>query len=137
MGALFQEMFRVGLYKRTQGKIARQVSAAVLGVIFGVGAWRLSEWLSSDYQNKLIVYAVPTLFLALGAWISYRMVNWPPFADFLISVEAEMNKVSWPGRAELFRASVVVMAVMFILATVLFTYDLIWKWLLSALHITG
>ena len=32
----------------------------------------------------------------------------PAFADFLIAVEAEMNKVSWPTRTELFRGSMVV-----------------------------
>lgn len=134
MGALLQEMFRTGLYKRTQGKIARQVTAATLGVIFGVGAWRMSEWLGGGY-GKSVQYLVPTLVFAVGAWVAYRLVNWPAFADFLISVEAEMNKVSWPSRSELFRASVVVMAVMFILAAVLFTYDIIWKRLLSLLHI--
>ena len=36
----------------------------------------------------------------------------PAFADFLIAVEAEMNKVSWPTRHELIRASMVVMLVM-------------------------
>ena len=49
------------------------------------------------------------------------------FADFLIAVEAEMNKVSWPSRAELIRSSAVVIFVIFMLATVLFGYDLIWQ----------
>jgi len=136
VGALIQELFRASLYKRTQGKIARQVSAAMLGVLFGVGAWCLSEEFSGNY-SKWIVYGVPTLLLAFGAWLSYRLVNWPPFADFLISVEAEMNKVSWPGRGELFRSSVVVIAVMFILAAVLYLYDLIWNRLLILLNVIG
>jgi len=40
--------------------------------------------------------------------------------DFLIAVEAEMNKVSWPSRAELVRSAAVVIFVIFLLATVLF-----------------
>ena len=32
-------------------------------------------------------------------------MNMPRFADFLIAVEAEMNKVSWPSKAELIRSS--------------------------------
>jgi preprotein translocase subunit SecE len=36
-----------------------------------------------------------------------------------------MNKVSWPSRSELFRASIVVMAVIFFLAALLYTYDLV------------
>ena len=49
----------------------------------------------------------------------------PAFADFLISVEGEMNKVSWPSRSELFRASLVVILVIFSLAAILYAYDLV------------
>ena len=66
---------------------------------------------------------------------SYRVVNVPAFADFLIAVEAEMNKVSWPTRAELFRASMVVLIVMFRLAFILAAFDLFWKVLFHGLHI--
>ena len=55
----------------------------------------------------------------------FRLVNMPPFADFLISVEAEMNKVSWPTRASCFAASLVVIVVIFLLAAILFAYDLV------------
>jgi preprotein translocase subunit SecE len=51
----------------------------------------------------------------------------------LISVENEMGKVSWPARGELFRASVVVMLVIFILAAVLFGFDVMWEFLLGRL----
>ncbi len=61
--------------------------------------------------------------MLLGAWAAFRVVNIPAFADFLISVEGEMNKVSWPSRGELFRASVVVILVIFFLAALLFLYD--------------
>ena len=40
----------------------------------------------------------------VGVWLGYRLVNIPRFADFLIAVEAEMNKVSWPSRGELIRS---------------------------------
>ena len=36
------------------------------------------------------------LLAVVGLWAAYRVVNLPAFADFLIAVEAEMNKVSWP-----------------------------------------
>ncbi|MEX2559206.1 MAG: preprotein translocase subunit SecE, partial [Pirellulales bacterium] len=52
-----------------------------------------------------------------------------------MSVEAEMNKVSWPSRSELARAAMVVMVTMFGLAAVLYTYDLVWQTLLTALGI--
>jgi len=63
-------------------------------------------------------------------WLGFRIVNWPSFADFLIAVEAEMNKVSWPSRTELIRASMVVIVLMFGLTAVLYTYDLVLNWIL-------
>jgi len=55
-------------------------------------------------------------------------VNYPKFADFLVSVEAEMAKVSWPSKGELYRATVVVIVTMFLLAAMLFAFDTIWQW---------
>ena len=59
------------------------------------------------------------------------MVNWPAFADFLIGVEAEMNKVTWPSWDELRRSSMVVMALIFGLTVILFVFDLLWTVLLK------
>ena len=59
-----------------------------------------------------------------------RPTGWstcPAFADFLIAVEAEMNKVSWPSRGELFRASVVVLFTIIALALLLYAYDFLWR----------
>ena len=69
----------------------------------------------------------PTTLVLVGMWLAFRAVNWPKFADFLISVEAEMTKVSWPGKTELYRASMVCIFTMAFLAVILFAYDLIWQ----------
>lgn len=141
MGAFFHELFHAGLYKRNQGRIARQVTAAAVAIVIGVGAWSLSGWTSGQdalwINNPWMRFGVPIMTALVGAWAAYRLVNVPAFADFLISVEAEMNKVSWPSRTELFRASVVVLCVIFILAFVLFVYDLFWRELLQLLDIIG
>jgi preprotein translocase subunit SecE len=123
VGAFVQELFRVGVYKRNQGRIARQATFAALAVIVVLGAWSLSEFLQD--KHPVVHYILPLLLLVAGAWASFRIVNMPNFADFLISVEGEMNKVSWPSRGELFRASIVVMVVIFFLAALLFLYDLV------------
>ena len=80
-------------------------------------------------------YAIPSLLLILGTWIAYRMVNYPVFADFLIAVEAEMNKVSWPTRQELFRASIVVLVTIFALAAVLLMFDSFWQTVFHAIRV--
>lgn len=76
-------------------------------------------------------YYIPGLILAAGLWLGYRLVNLPTFADFLIAVEAEMNKVSWPSRTELVRSSTVVIILIFGLTLTLFAYDTIWQALLK------
>jgi preprotein translocase subunit SecE len=53
----------------------------------------------------------------------------------LIAVEAEMNKVSWPTRAELLRSSIVVIFSIFLLALILFGYDMFWRAFLDVLGI--
>ena len=125
MGAFVQELFRVGVYKRNQGRIARQATFAALAIIVALGAWSLSEFFQDKHQ--VLHYLVPFVLLVAGVWASFRIVNMPSFADFLISVEGEMNKVSWPSRVELFRASIVVMVVIFFLAATLFLYDVVLK----------
>ena len=120
-------MFTASRYKRSQGRIARQVTGFAIALVFAIAAWRIST-IAVDEVGR---YVVPLVIFAVGVWIAFRVVNLPSFADFLISVEAEMNKVSWPGGAELKRASVVVIVVIFLLAGILFAYDLILKFIVG------
>jgi preprotein translocase subunit SecE len=129
------ELFHSGLYKRSQGRMIRQVTFASLAVGVLLGAWRLGVYLL-DY-GQTVQYLVPALLALAGLWISYRVVNLPRFADFLIAVEAEVNKVSWPSRGELIRSTVVVLITIFALAAILFFYDLLWSQLLRLLGVTG
>jgi preprotein translocase subunit SecE len=129
VGAFFQEMLRVGIYKRSQGRITRQITFAALAVVVALGLLRLSTILVKNGPQW--EFGLPGVLLLAGLWVSYRVVNVPGFADFLIAVEAEMNKVSWPTRQELFRASSVVLIVIFSLAFILAMYDILWKVLLS------
>lgn len=124
-------MFNTSRYKRSQGKVARQLTLAALAVIVAVGAWKLNAAGETDFQR----YVVPLVVLAVGWWASFRIVNLPRFADFLISVEAEMNKVSWPTRTELWRSSLVVILLILFLSAVLFGYDIFWRTLLSLLRV--
>lgn len=120
-------MFNASRYKRSQGRIARQVTFAAIALAFAAGAWKLNAVSVTDIWR----YVIPLVVLAVGTWVSFRIVNLPKFADFLISVEAEMNKVSWPSRSELWRASMVVIAVIFFLAGLLFVYDAILRYFAS------
>ncbi len=124
MGTFFYEFVRVGVYKRSQGRITRQITFAGLAVTLALGLLRLSSLMAG--KGPAFQFALPGVLLLISLWGSYRLVNFPGFADFLIAVEAEMNKVSWPTRTELFRASMVVLIMIFSLAAVLFVYDISW-----------
>ncbi len=125
MNAFFQELFRVGLYKRNQGRIARQVTFAAMAVSILAGTFQLYG--SMTMMGPKWSLTIPSALMIGGLWVAYRLVNLPVFADFLIAVEAEMNKVSWPTRAELYRSSIVVLVTVFVLATLLFLFDFAWS----------
>jgi preprotein translocase subunit SecE len=123
VATFLQELMSFRLYKRNQGRVARQATFAALALIFALGGWSLSMYWG-EYEN-FWRYGVPIALVVLGFWASFRVVQLPAFADFLIAVEGEMNKVSWPSKSELFRASVVVILVIFFLAGLLFLYDVL------------
>ena len=117
-----------GSYKRSQGRYARQVTGGAILVLSLIAAYSLSQWaVLDDIGFRGGHFAIGIIVAVIGGFAAYRIVNLPRFADFLIAVEAEMNKVSWPGQSELIKASAVVIFVIFFLAGVLFGFDLIWN----------
>jgi len=151
-GGLWRDLLSFAVYKRNQGKVARQVTFTVLAITLATGVWRLSQllpvWfagvgeaglvsdggtaLTADFG--LLRFVVPGLLLASGLWFAFRLVNYPTFADFLIAVETEMTKVSWPSVDEVVRSSAVVIFMIFALAAILAAYDLFWWFVLRAIQ---
>lgn len=127
-------MLAIDLYKRNQGRLTRQLTAAAILIAVGLACWSLHQTLLADVPSTAR-YATTSFLAAAGLWFAFRVVNYPLFADFLIDVEGEMAKVAWPSREELKRATIVVLVVMFLLSAVLFLYDLIWQQLLRAIGI--
>lgn len=127
-------MLAASLYKRNQGRLTRQLTAAAIFIAIAIGGWALSQTVLADLEEP-VQYGITAAVIAAGAWFAYRIVNYPAFADFLVDVEGEMAKVSWPSKDELLRATVVVLITMFLLSFMLFMYDLIWKLILRALGI--
>ena len=144
--SFFADLFSTRLYKPTQGRITRQTTGGAIWLIFAIGAMRWFatafglEWLASftgDGATEAGAIAIaqtlgvlrivfPGLLLLIGVWIGYRVVNYPRFADFLIAVEAEMNKVMWPSQDELVRSSVVVIMLLISFAALMYVFDLVW-----------
>jgi preprotein translocase subunit SecE len=124
-GGFWSELFQFGLYKPNQGRVVRQVTFATIALLGCLIAWELkrSSLFSGLGAGSYLVMVGVAAFLI---WFAYRIVNYSVFADFLIAVEAEMNKVSWPTRRELWNASLVVMIVIFGMALFLWLFDAIW-----------
>jgi preprotein translocase subunit SecE len=156
---LWRMLFSLGFYKRSQGRIARQATFAVLAVVVLLAGWSLLNYMPGkvlpftnlllkepeagvvadtslyDSVNNFGRYMLPLALVLGGFWLAFRAMNIPQFADFLISVEAEMNKVSWPSRLEMYRSAIVVIITIFGLAFLLFGYDVVWQFLLRGLGV--
>ncbi len=147
--SFWAQLFQLKVYKKTQGRITRQVTFAVVAGICCLAAYRFGSVLLTYHVDQKVAEKVfqgavtassvrrvmVLLTAAIGVFVSYRLVNYTRFADFLISVEAEMNKVSWPARTELIRASIVVIVVMVVMAAALCLYDILWLMILRWLGI--
>jgi preprotein translocase subunit SecE len=133
----FGELFNVGLYKRTQGKIIRQATFFALLIMFVVGGWHLKQFLEgtlslpdwTQSQRSAFFWSLFAGVSVVGTWISYRLVNLPRFADFLIHVEGEFNKISWPSQTELYKSVIVVIFVMVLLALSMWFFDVFWQFI--------
>ncbi|WP_010587122.1 preprotein translocase subunit SecE [Schlesneria paludicola] len=145
---LLKCMLSTELYQWKQGRVLRRTTAGAILLAFLLasqalyhsvlydlgltGAW--FTFLPTSIQQWPIGYWLVGLMNLIGLWVAFRAVNYPVFADFLIDVESEMTKVTWPTWAELQRATVVVLGTMFIFSALLFGYDVAWQ---KFLELTG
>jgi preprotein translocase subunit SecE len=132
--SLWSELVVATLYKRNQGKLVRQLTAGAIFLTVALGAYAASQTILLS-QPQAIRFGIPAAVGALGAWVAFRLVNHPPFAEFLIAVDGEMNKVTWASRGEVYRATIVVLATMLLFGVVLYVYDLVWMQLLWAIGV--
>jgi preprotein translocase subunit SecE len=129
----FLNFLRMDLYKPMQGWYARIYTATGLGLIAVAGVWRIHE-ASLEYSlgSRL---ALPTIFALIFSWIIFRIIEFPPFAEFLIATEAEMNKVSWTSKDDLFRATTVVLSTVVVMAVFLYFVDTLWTFVLRLIGV--
>lgn len=123
--------------------MVRQVTCLAIWFFIAISVYRLHQYFLAKNVARLVgedkqalSYLVAILLGGIGAWIGYRLVNWPKFADFLISVEAELAKVSWPTQKELIKASLVVILTILMMSAILFLYDAVWRLLFQSLGIS-
>lgn len=129
-----REVSSAALYKRAQGRLTRQLTFIAIVVMTAFACYSLSQsWLS--YYDRPIQVGIPIAIAAAISWLAFRAVNFAPFAEFLITVQAEVAKVNWPSKNELKNATIVVIVAMFMLGIVLYIYDFIWYAILHAIGV--
>lgn len=129
----------LGLHRHrpTMGLIARRATMLTIIILVSLGTYTLRNWINGTYTaaDRSSVDVVMGFVALLGLWFSYRIVHWYKFAEFLIAVQNEMAKVSWPKKPELINSSIVVILTMFLFTLVLFVYDLVWQALLTSVGV--
>lgn len=131
--SLLGELVSFRIFKPNSGRVVRQVTAVTVAALLIACAIRAYQLMDANDWSDGATFAVPLAITIGGIWFAFRLVNWPRFASFLIDVETEMQKVSWASWDYLVRATIVVVAVMFIIGAALFGFDLVWKTLFELL----
>ena len=116
-------------YKPGQGYYTRMLSAIGAATLVLVGVawlWRELEVLADPFYYQ--VAAAVGIIGVTGALL-WWLLNTPRVADFMIATEAEMKKVNWPTRREIFGSTWVVICGVLLLAGLLFVIDLAFGYL--------
>jgi len=112
------------IYKRGQGKYTRICTAVGAIVVVGLGCFQLYRKLQAAYLGLWVETMVPAVvFVVLGVLVLW-LVNKPTVANFMITAEAEMKKVSWSSRKEIVVSTVVVIVVVVLMAVLLGATDI-------------
>ena len=125
---------RLNIYKKSQGKYTRLCSAFGAALIVALGCLRLFSRLQAGDLSLWAETMIPAgLFVAFCILI-FWLVNKVSIADFLISAEGEMKKVSWSSRKEIAVSTFVVVVVVVLMAVLLYftdmSFQLFFSWLL-------
>lgn len=126
------------LYKPEEATRSRGAIAVCGGALLLYGVLSFYEWLGGwprmeedlsggmlgDEFPLSIRVIVASVLLIVCAVATYVAVNNQRAVEFLISTEAEMAKVSWPTRTEVFNNSVVVIICTILIGIYLWVVDL-------------
>ena len=114
-------------YKKTQGRPTRQIA---LRVVIASLSWFLIQIAAMFVSRRQVgIWWLPICIGLVGVagLISVAVLNRPRWVDFLISVQAEIDKVTWPSKGEVRKATMVVLVLLVSMAGVIFVFDVIWQ----------
>jgi preprotein translocase subunit SecE len=131
------------IYKPGQGYWTRMGTAGAALLIAALSAhflydnlyvWLQNVGMSVTAARPTSIYIIAGLLIAFGLFVWY-MMNKPSNADFLIATDSEMKKVNWTSRRELIGSTKVVIIFMFLIAFLLFAFDIVFGYLFYFLDV--
>jgi preprotein translocase SecE subunit len=137
------------IYKKGQGYWTRMgtvAGAGLLGLLTGDFFYTQAERILtgpsitpflnahhlSDPRGPFLIVA---LFAIAYTLVVFHYMNKPSSVDFLIATDSEMKKVNWTTQKELMGSTKIVIGFVFVMATLLFCYDLFFQSLFYLLHV--
>jgi len=120
------------VYKPGQGYWTRMGTAGAAALVAALTAnflyhqlpiWLRNSGMSDSASRPTSIYIIGGLLIAWGVFVWY-MMNKPTNADFLIATDSEMKKVNWTSKKELIGSTKVVIIFMFLIAFLLFAFDI-------------
>lgn len=130
---------KLGIYKKGQGKYTRLGTAFGLAILAAIGCFQLyrqldaADWEMTARAAIWVSTMIPAALFVLLGLVIYWIVNTPRLADFMVAAEGEMKKVSWSSKHEIAVSTLVVIIVVFFLASLLGAADWAFALLFDAL----
>ncbi len=140
-------------YKPKQGKYARLSVGAAIGVLLLFAAWRATQFIGLGRSFMLMGVSVPygaiwgaLLFVVFGlvallfacaykTGLSSLDKTSAAFVDLLIDTENELKKVSWPGREEIRRYTIVVIVCILVIGGLIYSVDYVVSYTMRSLRV--
>lgn len=130
----YMSLLQSNQHRGTQGRLVRHIVLIVLWIL-AAAICQSVYGSTSDYWGFRLAVISACFTATIVGWVAYRLIHYPPVADFLIDVQIESSKVSWSSWHELRRTTIIVLAVMVSFSAFLFTCDILWQFVLRALSV--
>lgn len=121
-------------YKPKQGRLARLlfksaglIAAAALSFSANIFVPSFEIFSGINFSGGLVAI--------VAGWCCWRIIHYPPMADFLIDVQIESQRVSWSNWSSVRRTTVVVLVTMVTISIYLLLCDVLLQLILKSLGI--
>jgi preprotein translocase subunit SecE len=127
------------VYKPGQGywtRVGTGIGAGIVGLFFAQFLYsNMIAWSTYFSTHRGVLLGVIAGVLTLYGLLIWWLMNKPNHADFLIATDSEMKKVNWTTRKELIGSTRVVILFMFLIAAILFIYDVLFGFVFYFLRV--